>query len=485
MLAVFPGTNISLIFVLVFPFLLVTSALYALLSLSMPRSGGDYVWTGRILHPSLASSMAFTFVIFGSVFEGFFANTFVTYGLYSVVDTLGALTNNQGLISWSVSVFTNLTWVTVIGTILIVYMALVLISGTKNYLRHQIVYWIIGMIGTLTAMAYLFSSNPTSFAATFDKLLGHYTTYEKIITTANVSYGAGGIALGALALAWLANNGYQFSAYFSGEVKQVKKSIFISMMGNNLVSTALYSLFALALVLAVGDKWLNSVAHLSNISASAWGIPVPPNPYFFASLLSNNVVIATIINLGLIGWAIIIIPSGWMAFTRIIMAMGFDRVLPDRLADVSPRFNTPVKAIIFVAFITWLGLLATNYYGAVSANLNYTVVYTFILAIVSIAGAVFPYVRKAIYQQSAIAPYKVGGIPVITIVGIISALFFAFLSYTAGVNSAIGGPNGFYSLVLAVVAFVGSGAIYFISRAYHLRKSQIDIRFNFSEIPPE
>jgi amino acid transporter len=483
MLAVFPGTNIPLAFVLVLPFLLVTSALYSLLSLSMPRSGGDYVWSGRILHPSVGSSLAFTNVIFNSIFMGFFANTFVTYGLYSLFDTIGALTNNAGLIAWSAS-FTNLFWVTLIGTILIVYMALTMTAGTTTYLRHQIVYWVIGMIGTITAMAYL-SSNPTTFAAAFDKYLGHYTTYQAIITTAHVSYTPGSLAFGALALAWLANNGYQYSGYFSGEVKQVRKSIFISTMGNNLVATTIYALFALALIGAVGEKWLNSVATLAAVSASNWGIPVPPNPYFFASLLANNVVIATVINIGLIAWAIIIIPSNWMATTRIILAMGFDRVLPGRFADVSDRYHTPVKAIAFVAFMTWLGLLATNYYGAVSANLNYTVVYTFILAIVSLAGAVFPFVRKSIYRQSAIAPYKVAGIPAVTIVGIVSFLFFAFISYSAGANSSIGGPNNIVSLVAAVGVFIGSGAIYFISRYYHLRKSHVDIAMNFKEIPPE
>lgn len=485
MLAVFPGTNIPAVFVLVLPFLLVTSALYSMLSLSMPRSGGDYVWTGRILHPSVGSSLAFTNVIFNAIFLGFFANTFVTYGLFSVFDTIGALTNNNGLISWSASVFTNLTWVTVIGGILIAYMAITMISGTTNYLKHQLVYWIIGMIGTIIAMGYLFSTNPTSFAATFDRLMGSYTSYQSIITKANISYTPGTIAFGALALAWLANNGYQYSGYFSGEVKQVRRSMFLSTMGNNFVATTIYALFALALINAVGQQWLNSVSALSVVSASSWGIPVPPNPYFFASLLANNVVIATVINIGLLAWAVIIIPSNWMATTRIILAMGFDRVLPGRFADVSDRFHTPVKAIVFVAVITFLGLLATNYYGAVSANLNYTVVYTFILAVVSLAGAVFPFVRKAIYQQSPISSWKLGGLPAVTIVGVVSCGFFAFLSYTAGVNSAIGGPNGFYSLVLALAALIGSGAIYFISKAYHKSKSHIDISMNFREIPPE
>jgi hypothetical protein len=177
--------------------------------MSMPRSGGDYVWTARILHPSIGSSLAFTNVIFNSIFLGFFANTFVTYGLYSAFDTIGAITNNTNLINWSTAVFTSPIWIIAIATLLIVYLSVVMITGTRSYLKHQLVYWTIGMIGTLLAMGVLFATTPASFAANFDKYLGSYTTYQGIINTAHISYSPGTIVFGAMALAWLANNGYQ------------------------------------------------------------------------------------------------------------------------------------------------------------------------------------------------------------------------------------------------------------------------------------
>jgi APA family basic amino acid/polyamine antiporter len=484
-LAIYPGLNLPLIFALVLPFLLIHSALYSLMSTSMPRSGGDYVWISRIFHPAIGSSFGFTYIIIDGIFMGFFANTFVTYGLYSVFGTIGALTKNTGLINWSSAVFTNPLWVTVIGTVLILYVALLLITGTRAYLKHQMVYWAIGMIGTLLAMGVFFSTTPSSFAAAFDKYLGSYVTYQGLINTANLHYTPTTFVFGGVALAWLANNGYQYSAYFSGEVKQVRKSMFLSTMGNNVISTAIYSLFALALVGAVGEKWLNSVSYLSVAQASAWKIPVPPNPYFFASLVAGNIVLATIINIALLAWAVIIIPSNWMAVTRISLGMGFDRILPDRFADVSERFNTPAKSIIFVAIVTWLGMVATNFYSATSANLNYTVLATFIWAIVAFACAIFPFVRKNIYERSPIARYKLGGLPVVTIVGAISFVFFAFLSYTSAVNSAIGGPNSSTALIIAIIIFIGSGALYFISKEYHKRKNHIDISLNFREIPPE
>ena len=100
-----------------------------------------------------------------------------------------------------------------------------------------------------------------------------------------------------------------------------------------------------------------------------------------------------------------------MALTRIVLGMGFDRVLPARFADVSDRWHTPVKAILFVSLVTWLGLMASLYYGVVFANMNYTLVYTFILAIGGLTGALFPYVRKSMYEKSPLARYKVARIP--------------------------------------------------------------------------
>jgi amino acid transporter len=488
-LYVWPGANLALAFLLVLPFLFCHSAMYSMMAIAMPRSGGDYVWGSRILHPSIGSSLALTNVIFNSIFMGFFANTFVTYGLYAVFVTFGAITANSGLVTVSESVFTNPLWITVIGTVLIAYLTVIMIFGVRRYLKQQMVYWAIGMIGTLLALVLFLQSNPTQFAQAFNNVLSQYTTYQGVIQSANTAgfkwAPSMAATVGAVTLAWLANNGYQYSGYFSGELKEVQKSMFASTIGNNIVSTIMYSVFAFALVGAVGEGWLNSLSYIANAQPSSYTIPVPPNPYFFASLLTNNLAIATIINIGFLAWAVIIIPSNWMATTRIMLAMGFDRVLPTKLADVSDTYHTPVKSIIFVAAITWIGMVATNYYGAVAANMNYTVVYTLILAVVGLAGAVFPFARKTIYERSAIAKYKVAGIPVITILGIINFLFFIAISVAAGLNPFVGGPTTPAAIAAAAIVFVGSGLLYFVARAYHNRKEGIDIALNYQEVPPE
>lgn len=51
--AAFPGANVALAFVLGGILLLGFGGVYVYFTLAMPRSGGDYVWVSRALHPFL------------------------------------------------------------------------------------------------------------------------------------------------------------------------------------------------------------------------------------------------------------------------------------------------------------------------------------------------------------------------------------------------------------------------------------------------
>lgn len=159
-----PGANQALALILVLPFLLVHSALFWMLSSSMPRSGGDYVWTGRILHPALGTSLNLTWVAYDALFMGSFANYIVSYAIYSVFVSTGAITGNFGLIDWAQAIFTNPVWIAVLGTVFLIYSTIIMILGVPSYLKQQLVYWTIGMVGTFVAIALLLGATPAQYA---------------------------------------------------------------------------------------------------------------------------------------------------------------------------------------------------------------------------------------------------------------------------------------------------------------------------------
>src|SRR5262249_31435950 len=108
----------------------------------------------------------------------------------------------------------------------------------------------------------------------------------------------------------------------------------------------------------------------------------------------------------------------------------------------------------------------------------------------SIAAAILPWRKKSLYQNSAIAKYKVAGIPLITVTGTLSALFLGYNLYKwlwPPSNSSSG--NLYATNVPSSLWFMGS--MYILALVVYLvakfvRKSQgIDLKAVYTEIPVE
>src|SRR5439155_1691673 len=105
-----------------------------------------------------------------------------------------------------------------------------------------------------------------------------------------------------------------------------------------------------------------------------------------------------------------------------------------------------------------------------------------------IAAIILPWRRKDIYDASPIARYKVGGIPLITITGVITAAFLVFLIgewsfnganlYYTALNQSL--PSVIYFAATYVVALV----IYLVARYVRSRQG-IDLSRIHHEIPVE
>ena len=122
--AFYPGSNIQLSFLLALIIVLPTSMVFAMLSVAMPRSGGDYVYVSRALGPAWGMmsnwNQTVWWILYGGVPSAFFAY----YGLTPLLRSLGVLTNHAGLITWGDRLSTP-TGAFLTGTALIVILVVI------------------------------------------------------------------------------------------------------------------------------------------------------------------------------------------------------------------------------------------------------------------------------------------------------------------------------------------------------------------------
>jgi amino acid transporter len=266
----------------------------------------------------------------------------------------------------------------------------------------------------------------------------------------------------------------------AGEIKgaqSLRNQIFINL-GGGLFSTVLMMILAFALVNTVGQGWLSAA------SFNSANMPIPPWFSNLAEVLTNNPALIILMMIGILLNAIQVVFNVIIGWTRVAVAMSIDGVLPKWLSNVNDRTHTPVNAQVFYLIVAGFGMgYVYNFVpGYTSYALAVTAVATVMYIGTALGGAIFPRVRKQIYDNSPIARYKVGGLPLITICGLIAAGFSAVMLYDylaypfLGVASAIS-----EEIMLAI--FLGWVAYYFIRRSW-LRRVGIDLELAYKEIPP-
>jgi amino acid transporter len=193
------------------------------------------------------------------------------------------------------------------------------------------------------------------------------------------------------------------------------------------------------------------------------------------------------------GWAGTI----YLSSTRVIFAAAFDRLLPEAVASVDPRTRTPIwaLALMVVPGLIVSALYVWNVFGFASLTLASTLVIAVTFLGSTIAAIILPYTKRDLYEASPIAKYKIAGIPLITVAGVIFAAFLLFLLYEWLLD-----PNALYgigwsinekgvknptSLIFMGVMYLLALAIYLGARAYRRRKEGIDLGMIYKEIPVE
>ncbi len=470
------------------------SIVYWLFNVAMPRSGGDYVYNTRSLFPSIGFAANFSLTIWTIFYIAAYASFVASLGLSGWLTTLGTINGNMGLVNLG-NYFGTQNGEFITATIVNVVMAGLVLTGLRLTLNVLRVLFAVAIVGTVTAILVIAVSTHAQFVSAFSA----YGNYQAVINAA-ASSGVfphvanwNQLAPSLLGIGFAAETliFFQYSSYVGGEIRNARRAAPIALIGSLLILTGFVLLMAFGFTYTIGNQFLGAIYALYYTASPSYPLSVPPSLVFFAGILAgHNQVILNLIGVGITAWSLAIVPFLYLTMSRNVMAWSFDRLLPERLASVSPRFHSPTYAIIFAFILSELFLIPYTYvaqfvqfFAASTAGL---VIDFFI---VSIAAIAFP-LRKTLYANSGIQNRKIGPIPLITFVGVIATVFIGVLLYgfltqpgfliyvpTSVADTIIGE-------LVAVSLFITGFVVFYVSK--YVRKTHgIDLDVALKEIPPE
>ena len=485
----FPGVSIPISFVLAAVTGLGLGLYYVLISTAMPRSGGgSYVPLSRIIHPVLGMGMSFILMAFLILATAVNASIMASVAVAAPLATLGTVTGNSGLESIS-STLSTPTWSFVIGFITILFVALVAVAGNRVIALINKITFVIGTVGLITIVLMLASTTQPQFQAAFNGFAGS-NAYQNMITSANTAgYSIPSDwftpTLLSLPLTFFLLLGYEFNTYYSGEIRRVSRSMTIAVIFALVFGALFFGTIAVLMQNAFGLNFIASASYLYTASSSSYTLSFAPWVNNFLVLVDSNWLANSIIIASFVAWGYLLLISWFMVISRHFLAWSFDRAVPSVLGKVNERFHSPLVAIVLTFVLSVVALGFYVFLSSLAALVNISFLLLAAVFLDGLAGAVFPWVKKSLFESSPeIVKKKIGGIPVISILGIYSVVLIGFLLADSLYNPAIAGPLGASTIAIIFGSFVLGAAIYLAMKSYNARQG-LDLSLVYKEIPPE
>ena len=476
-------------------------ATYAMLVSVMPRTGGDYAWQSRVLGGGLGFVLSITgwwFTLF--LWAPIYANILVVQFFTPLAYTLG----------WSgvATFFASPSGVFVSCLLVLAFVSLVVTVGMETYARIQKICFWFGIAGLAVVCLLLLFASPGDFQSAFNREAASMfgATGNAYQSTIDLGVKAGYTQHSFSSIDWkpifllmpflafylLWPN---WGATLYGEVRGAKdiRKPFWSMFWGLWVTIAMIALVVVLIVKTMGWQFYNA-ANAAYYNYTLYGGAAPPvtawpYPVMFAGWLVNNhllqALLIIVMGLWFFGWA----GTLFLSSTRVIFAAAFDRVLPSWAANISATRRVPYGALVLMIVPSIVVSAIYAYqpkFASVFLDATAVLALTFLATVV--AAIILPWRRKDLYDASPIAQYKILGIPLITVLGVVTAAFLIFMLWEWSFN-----PDNLYgtsfqatgsSVWYFVATYVVAVVIYVVARIVRKRQG-IDLARIHHEIPVE
>ncbi len=481
--------------------------IFSSLTSAMPRSGGDYVFTSRIISPFWGWIESWTLVGSALTIIGF-EIIVATHNIQLTAILLG--------VAFPGSIFANApNWLQdtaskfIVGIIILLVIAGISILKTRTFHKVVLGLTIFAIVSVVINFIGAFTIDENSMKLAMP-LLG--TTSGTVINTATkAGYSLNTTGFAFIGMAGVASVvlfqyiGFQFSSYIAGEVKgNVKRTVFFAVIG--------------ALIFAV---FMNSVymdvqgSHYGFNLVNAWGFlywnggaaPLNGQPPF-TPLMATAVhpglwPLWLIVALGNITLNVLLCPVYAIFLSRIVLAWSLDRQIPEWFSEVNERTNAPLRVIILAVLLgavfyvltfinqwfpsvnIYLSLASTTFFGILLAGL------TWIMP--GINAILIPFRRPDLFKLTN-NTVKFLGLPRLVWIGIVWLIFilpvygaaFGYPVYQGLQQSgakylALTNASGVgWALIFIVVGII----VYLVMRVVNTSRG-INVKMIFQELPPD
>ncbi len=500
-------------------FCILLALIFASLTSVMPRSGGDYVFTTRIVGSFVGWLESWTLVIASIAIMAFevplvLRNLQITGRIIGIgagghffKNANNWFTNSTGQITgWN-----GLIW----SLVVLAVIAGIVLLPTRRF--HTVV-TALALIGVISfVLMFIFGMLATS-QGDFQRNLPHYANG---VTVTQVTQ-AGSASLGGnthhflsdifshdvfpfmLGIVFLQFIGFQYSAYISGEVRgNVKRGVSIALLGALLVGVFANSVYV--------DVLANHLGTNTNIAwgASYWGFPThpvlplgQPNSMPLLAVISNKTLWPLWAFISFAGaiFPLLLCPVYANFISRMGLAWSMDRQLPEWFGDVNERMRAPLNAILATLGLTALFLWLQNFavlphsIAPPSGKLNLVATLWFSIFMAALTW-LMPGVNALLIRWRR--PDLVRNAPFrkwLPVLGIGWLVFPLWIYYFAAVkpiwdNLTSNGTGRLNYLnnsgITGTVAFIAIGLAIYVVMWLRNKASGVDTKMLFTEIPPD
>lgn len=473
-------------------FAIAIAAMYAILTSLMPRSGGDYIFNSRIVHPVFGFSFNFSLTVW-QLFSAAFTLYFISnVALGPGLQVLGYYANSTALIqsgTWLIVPLNSLIFASVVN----VLFTILVLSGIRKTFSALNVMWLITILGTVVMIGALLTTTHSGFESAFNgfmirsngtsTLANSFAFVQNSITPPPNRLAIPEIAIVVDAVIWVF-----WSAYVAGEIRkanETKRNV-SSMIGAAILNAFFFVVLIALLYSRVGIPFLSGISQAGYTSA----LPFSSGLQALSAVLvlsTGSFTAGAIVLIAItLGYSVLLLPALYLQPIRSIFAWSFDRVVPVSWSSVSSRFHTPLLSTLGVFAIIEAALILIE----VESNVLLGIFSASVIApafssifATSVAAIVLGLRRRKIAGK---APnYRLAFLGIVSL-GFILFMAYEYLSNESYFFSIPSSGLSATALIIVNFVFIPIGAlIYFVSYSLRKKNSQIDLNKIASEIPPE